>query len=66
KPISVTAIIIIIIIIITAVVALAVIGFIVYRRKKAQSTSLAGKDPGASEPLRSGDGGSNSPSETSS
>ncbi|XP_062265297.1 major histocompatibility complex class I-related gene protein-like [Platichthys flesus] len=64
KPISVT--IIIIIIIITAVVALAVIGFIMYRRKKAQSTSPAGKDPGASEPLRSGDGGSNSPSETSS
>ncbi|XP_053302236.1 major histocompatibility complex class I-related gene protein isoform X1 [Pleuronectes platessa] len=65
KPISVTAI-IIIIIIITAVVALAVIGFIVYRRKKVQSTSPAGKDPGASEPLRSGDGDSNSPSETSS
>ncbi|XP_053302261.1 major histocompatibility complex class I-related gene protein isoform X4 [Pleuronectes platessa] len=67
KPISVT---IIIIIIITAVVALAVvsavIGLIVYRRKKAQCTSLPGKDPGASEPLRSGDGGSNSPSETSS
>ncbi|XP_053302274.1 major histocompatibility complex class I-related gene protein isoform X2 [Pleuronectes platessa] len=65
KPISVTTI-----IIITAVVALAVvsavIGLIVYRRKKAQSTSPAGKDPGASEPLRSGDGGSNSPSEMSS
>ncbi|XP_053302254.1 major histocompatibility complex class I-related gene protein isoform X2 [Pleuronectes platessa] len=71
KPISMTIIIIIIIIItITAVVALAVvsavIGLIVYRRKKAQSTSPAGTDPGASEPLRSGDGGSNSPSETSS
>ncbi|XP_053302264.1 major histocompatibility complex class I-related gene protein isoform X7 [Pleuronectes platessa] len=57
KPISVT----IIIIIITAVVALAVvsavIGLIVYRRKKAQSTSPAGTDPGALQPL-------NSPSET--
>ncbi|XP_053271283.1 major histocompatibility complex class I-related gene protein isoform X2 [Pleuronectes platessa] len=64
KPISVTTI-----IIITAV-ALAVvsphIGLIVYRRKKAQSTSPAGTDPGASKPLRSGDRGSNSPSETSS
>ncbi|XP_053302262.1 class I histocompatibility antigen, F10 alpha chain isoform X5 [Pleuronectes platessa] len=66
KPTSVT----IITIIITAVVALAVvsavIGLIVYRRKKAQSTSPAGKDPGSSQPLRSGDGDSNSPSETSS
>ncbi|CAB1438411.1 unnamed protein product [Pleuronectes platessa] len=42
KPISVTTI---IIIIITAVVALVIIGLIVHRRKKAQSTSPAGKDP---------------------
>ncbi|CAB1428058.1 unnamed protein product [Pleuronectes platessa] len=65
KPISVT-----IIIIITAVVALivvsAVIGLIVYRRKKTRSTSPAGKDPVASQPLRSSDGGSNSPSDKSS
>ncbi|XP_034456809.1 major histocompatibility complex class I-related gene protein-like isoform X2 [Hippoglossus hippoglossus] len=59
KPTDVTTI-----IIITAVVALAVvsavIGLIVYRRKKA------GTDPGASQPLKSGERGSNSPSETSS
>ncbi|XP_047200154.1 major histocompatibility complex class I-related gene protein-like [Hippoglossus stenolepis] len=65
KPISVTTI-----IIITAVVALtvvsAVIGLIVYRRKKAQCTSPAGKDPVSLQPLRSGERGSNSPSETSS
>ncbi|XP_060949269.1 major histocompatibility complex class I-related gene protein-like [Limanda limanda] len=69
KPISVTTTTITIIIIVLAValaVALAVIGFIVYRKKKAQSTSPAGKDPGALEPLKTGDGGSNSPSETSS
>ncbi|XP_047200153.1 major histocompatibility complex class I-related gene protein-like isoform X2 [Hippoglossus stenolepis] len=65
KPTDVTTI-----IIITAVVALAVfsavIGLIVYRRKKAQCTSPAGTDPGASQPLRSGEQGPNSPSETSS
>ncbi|XP_034456830.1 H-2 class I histocompatibility antigen, Q9 alpha chain-like [Hippoglossus hippoglossus] len=65
KPTDVTTI-----IIITAVVALAVfsavIGLIVYRRKKAQCPSPAGTDPGASQPLKSGERGSNSPSETSS
>ncbi|XP_053302276.1 H-2 class I histocompatibility antigen, Q9 alpha chain [Pleuronectes platessa] len=66
KPISVTTIMIIITAVVALAVVSAVIGLIVYRRKKAQSTSPAGKDPGASEPLRSGDGGSNSPSETSS
>ncbi|XP_062265296.1 H-2 class I histocompatibility antigen, Q9 alpha chain-like [Platichthys flesus] len=67
KPTDMTTI--IIIIIITAVVALAVvsavIGFIVYRKKKAQCTSLPGKDPGASQPLRSADGGSSTSSEAS-
>ncbi|XP_060946478.1 major histocompatibility complex class I-related gene protein-like isoform X1 [Limanda limanda] len=66
KPISVTTIIIIIIIIAAVVAHAVVIGLIVYRRKKAQCTSLPVNDPGASELLRSDDGGSNSPSETSS
>ncbi|XP_062264246.1 major histocompatibility complex class I-related gene protein-like [Platichthys flesus] len=66
KPISVTIIIIIIAAVVALAVVSAVIGLIVYRRKKAQSTSSAGTDPGASQPMRSGDGGSNSPSETSS
>ncbi|XP_053302271.1 major histocompatibility complex class I-related gene protein-like isoform X2 [Pleuronectes platessa] len=66
KPISVTTIMIIITAVVALAVVSAVIGLIVYRRKKAQSTSPAGKDPGSSQPLRSGDGGSNSPSETSS
>nr|ADK26454.1 MHC class I antigen [Verasper variegatus] len=65
KPISMTTIIIIIAAVV-AVVGGAVIGFIVYRKKKAQCTSLPVKDPGASQPLRSGDRDSNSPSETSS
>ncbi|XP_034456799.1 major histocompatibility complex class I-related gene protein-like isoform X2 [Hippoglossus hippoglossus] len=65
KPISVTTIIIIAAVVALAVVS-AVIGFIVYRKKKAQCTSPAGKDPGALQPLRSGEQGPNSPSETSS
>ncbi|XP_034456825.1 major histocompatibility complex class I-related gene protein-like [Hippoglossus hippoglossus] len=65
KPTDVTTIIIIAAVVALAVVS-AVIGFIVYRKKKAQCTSLPGKDPGASQPLRSGERGSNSPSETSS
>ncbi|XP_034463533.1 mamu class I histocompatibility antigen, alpha chain F-like isoform X2 [Hippoglossus hippoglossus] len=59
KPISVTTI-IIIALAVALVVFSAVIGLIVYRRKKAV------KDPGALEPLKSGERGSNSPSETSS
>ncbi|XP_060948334.1 major histocompatibility complex class I-related gene protein-like [Limanda limanda] len=66
KPIGMTTIIIIIAAVIALAVVLAVIGLIVYRKKKAQCTSLPVKDPGSSQPLRSGDGGSNSPSETSS
>ncbi|XP_053280088.1 major histocompatibility complex class I-related gene protein [Pleuronectes platessa] len=67
KPTSVTFIIIFIIAAVVALAAVsAVIGLMVYRRKKAQCTSTAGKDPGCSQPLRSADGGSNSPSETSS
>ncbi|XP_034463532.1 mamu class I histocompatibility antigen, alpha chain F-like isoform X1 [Hippoglossus hippoglossus] len=65
KPISVTTI-IIIALAVALVVFSAVIGLIVYRRKKAQCTSPAVKDPGALEPLKSGERGSNSPSETSS
>ncbi|XP_034456836.1 H-2 class I histocompatibility antigen, Q9 alpha chain-like [Hippoglossus hippoglossus] len=65
KPTDVTTIIIIAAVVALAVVS-AVIGFIVYRKKKAQCTSLPVKDPGASQPLRSGERGSNSPSETSS
>ncbi|XP_060939800.1 major histocompatibility complex class I-related gene protein-like isoform X3 [Limanda limanda] len=53
KPTGVTTI-IIIIVIITAVVSLAVFGFIVYRRRKTQCTTPAVKDPGASQPLKSG------------
>ncbi|XP_060951566.1 major histocompatibility complex class I-related gene protein-like [Limanda limanda] len=66
KPISVTTIIIIIAAVIALAVVIAVIGLIVYRKKKAQGISPAVKDPGASQPLRSGEQGSNSPSETSS
>ncbi|XP_062265295.1 major histocompatibility complex class I-related gene protein [Platichthys flesus] len=66
KPTDWTTIIIIIAAVVALAVVLAVIGFIVYRKKTAQCTSLPGKDPGASQPLRSGDGGSNSPSEASS
>ncbi|XP_053302317.1 major histocompatibility complex class I-related gene protein [Pleuronectes platessa] len=68
KPTDWTTTTIIIIIIIAAValaVVLAVIGLFVYRKKKAQCTSLPGKDPGASQPLRSGDGGSSTSSEAS-
>ncbi|XP_034464609.1 class I histocompatibility antigen, F10 alpha chain-like [Hippoglossus hippoglossus] len=65
KPTDVTTTIIIAAMVALAV-ASAVIGFIVYRKKKAQCTSLPVKDPGASQPLRSGEQGSNSPSETSS
>ncbi|XP_053280087.1 H-2 class I histocompatibility antigen, Q9 alpha chain [Pleuronectes platessa] len=67
KPISMTFIIIFIIAAVVALAAVsAVIGLVVHRRKKAQCTSTAGKDPGCSQPLRSADGDSNSPSETSS
>ncbi|XP_062266250.1 uncharacterized protein LOC133972701 [Platichthys flesus] len=66
KPTDMTTIIIIIAAVVAVAVVSAVIGFIVYRKKKAQSTSPPGTDPCASQPLRSGDGGSNSPSETSS
>ncbi|XP_034437574.1 major histocompatibility complex class I-related gene protein-like isoform X2 [Hippoglossus hippoglossus] len=63
KPTDVTTI---IIIALALAVVSAVIGLIVYRRKKAQCPSPAGKDPGASHPLRSGEQGPNSPRETSS
>ncbi|XP_062247409.1 H-2 class I histocompatibility antigen, Q9 alpha chain-like [Platichthys flesus] len=66
KPTSMTFIIIFIIIAAVALTVSAVIGLIVCRRKKAQCTSTPGKDPGSSQPLRSADGDSNSPSETSS
>ncbi|XP_034456837.1 major histocompatibility complex class I-related gene protein-like [Hippoglossus hippoglossus] len=65
KPTDVTTIIIIAAVVALAVVS-AVIGLIVYRKKKAQCPSPAGTDPGASQPLRSGEQGPNSPSETSS
>ncbi|XP_047198323.1 BOLA class I histocompatibility antigen, alpha chain BL3-7, partial [Hippoglossus stenolepis] len=65
KPTDVTTIIIIAAMVALAVVS-TVVGFIVYRKKKAQCTSLPVKDPGSSQPLRSGEQGSNSPSETSS
>ncbi|XP_034437588.1 BOLA class I histocompatibility antigen, alpha chain BL3-6-like isoform X2 [Hippoglossus hippoglossus] len=63
KPTDVTTI---IIIALALAVVSAVIGLIVYRRKKAQCPSPAGKDPGALQPLRSGEQGPNSPRETSS
>ncbi|XP_060930782.1 H-2 class I histocompatibility antigen, Q9 alpha chain-like isoform X1 [Limanda limanda] len=67
KPTPMTTIIIIIMAAVGALAGVgAVIGLIVSRRKKTQCTSLPVKDPGSSQPLRSGDGGSNSPSETSS
>ncbi|XP_053280089.1 major histocompatibility complex class I-related gene protein [Pleuronectes platessa] len=66
KPTSMTFIIIFIIAAVALILLSAVIGLVVHRRKKAQCTSTAGKDPAVSQPLRSADGDSNSPSETSS
>ena len=65
KPTDVTTIIIVAAVVALAVV-LAVIGFIVYRKRNAECPPSPGKDPNVLKPLNPDGQVSNSPSETSS
>ncbi|XP_069372253.1 major histocompatibility complex class I-related gene protein-like isoform X5 [Paralichthys olivaceus] len=68
KPTDVTTTIIIIIVaaVVALAVVLAVIGFIVYRKRNAECLPSPGNDPNVLNPLNPDDQVSNSPSETSS